>query len=291
MNNLSVSYNAAGRHADALKLRKEALALRQAQLGPDHPDTLNSVHNVAFSYAALGRHADALRLREETLARRQAHPDLGPDHPDTLRSMHSLALSYTALGRHGDAIQLHAETLALRKAKLPPNHTETLQSMHHLASAYQDAGRRPEALPLFEETLRLRKSKLNPGHLDTLTSMNHVAGAYVAAGRWAEAERVLLDCLAICDQKRPDDWHRFQARSLLGAALLGQQKYAEAEPHLVQGYEGLKQRADRIPVHEKTRLTDALERLVQLYDSTGRPQEAARWRKELEVTKAGTNPQ
>ena len=78
-----------GRHADALKLREETLALRKAKLGPDHPDTLLSMNNLANSYAALGRHADALKLHEETLALRKAK--LGPDHPDTLVSMHNLA--------------------------------------------------------------------------------------------------------------------------------------------------------------------------------------------------------
>ena len=37
MNNLALSYSDLGRHADALKLREETLALRKAKLGPDHP--------------------------------------------------------------------------------------------------------------------------------------------------------------------------------------------------------------------------------------------------------------
>ena len=82
MNNLANGYSALGRHAEALKLREETLALRKAKLGPDHPDTLTSMNNLANSYPALGRHAEALKLHEETLALRKAK--LGPDHPDTL---------------------------------------------------------------------------------------------------------------------------------------------------------------------------------------------------------------
>ena len=37
MNNLAVSYADLGRHAEALNLREETLALRKAKLGPDHP--------------------------------------------------------------------------------------------------------------------------------------------------------------------------------------------------------------------------------------------------------------
>ena len=40
MNNLAISYAGLGRHAEALKLNEETLALMKAKLGPDHPDTL-----------------------------------------------------------------------------------------------------------------------------------------------------------------------------------------------------------------------------------------------------------
>ena len=96
----------------------------------------------------------------------------------------------------------------------------------------------------------------------------------------------LRDCLAIRKKQEPDAWTTFNTQSMLGAALLGQQKYAEAEPLLVQGYEGMKQRAAKNPANGEVRLTDALERLVQLYDATRNTAEAERWRKELAARKA-----
>ena len=48
--------------------------------------------------------------------------------------------------------------------------------------------------------------------------------------------------------RRLDD---VQHRSMLGGALLGQKKYAEAEPLLLAGYEGMKARADKIPPQGK----------------------------------------
>ena len=74
-------------------------------------------------------------------------------------------------------------------------------------------------------------------------------------------------------------------KSRLGSVLLGQKKYADAEPLLLQGYAGLKQRETKIPAEAKVRLTEALKRLVQLYDSWDKKDEAARGRKELEATK------
>jgi hypothetical protein len=51
---------------------------------------------------------------------------------------------------------------------------------------------------------------------------------------------------------------------------------------LLQGYEGLKQRQDKIDPRSQARPTEALERLVQLYDAWGQKDQADRWRQELE---------
>jgi hypothetical protein len=73
----------------------------------------------------------------------------------------------------------------------------------------------------------------------------------------------------------------FDTRSRLGASLVGQQKYAEAEPLIVGGYEGLEARTDRIPAPARSRLSQAARRVVALYDAWGQTDKAARWRVQL----------
>jgi hypothetical protein len=65
-------------------------------------------------------------------------------------------------------------------------------------------------------------------------------------------------------------------------SLLGQQKYEEAQPMLLSGYEGMKQREFKIPVFDKKRLKEALEALVQLYEAQARSDQAAEWKRQLE---------
>ena len=50
---------------------------------------------------------------------------------------------------------------------------------------------------------------------------------------------------------------------MLGGALLGQKQYAEAEPLLVAGYEGMQKR-EKSPPAEPDRLLEALDRLIEL---------------------------
>jgi eukaryotic-like serine/threonine-protein kinase len=73
---------------------------------------------------------------------------------------------------------------------------------------------------------------------------------------------------------------------MLGEALLGQKKYADAEPLLLAGYEGLKQREKTIPPPGKVRLPEALDRLIELYTATNRPDEV----KKLQAERA-KNPE
>jgi hypothetical protein len=53
--------------------------------------------------------------------------------------------------------------------------------------------------------------------------------------------------------------------------------YREAEPLLKSGYEGMKAREKTIPAQGKLRLTEAAERLVQLYEATERKDAAKKW--------------
>src|SRR5262249_40566412 len=103
--------------------------------------------------------------------------------------------------------------------------------------------------------------------------------------KWADAEAVLHECLAVREKKESDVWTTFNTRSMLGEALAEQKKHAEAEPLLLAGYRGKKERQDKTPPEGKNRLTEAAERLVRLYEATGGKEEAAKWRKELDARK------
>jgi tetratricopeptide (TPR) repeat protein/tRNA A-37 threonylcarbamoyl transferase component Bud32 len=279
MNNLATAYQDAGKFEQALPLLEQTLTLRKARLGPDHPDTLASMNSLARGYQDVGKLDQALPLFEETLTLRKAK--LGPDHPDTLTSMNNLAMAYRAAGKFDQALPLLEQTFELMKSKLGPDHRTTLVCMNNLASVYRDAGKLEQALPLFEQTLALIKAKLGPDHPDALASMYDLGVAYLRVGKPAESERLASECLGSYEAKSPDNWRTFSTRSLLGGSLLAQKKYADAEPLLLSGYEGMKQREERIPATAKSRLTEAIKRLVQLFQETNRPDEAAKWKEKL----------
>jgi hypothetical protein len=104
--------------------------------------------------------------------------------------------------------------------------------------------------------------------------------------KWTDAEAPLKACLVLRQKTQPQAWTTFNTMSMLGGALLGQKKYAAAEPLLLKGYEGMKQREKSIPPPgRKIRFSEAIERLLQLYEALEKKDDEAKWRKELEAIK------
>jgi serine/threonine protein kinase len=176
------TYIGVGKAATAIRHLKYSLALRKATLGPDHPDTLASMHNLARAYRDAGQWRKALLLYEQALAKRSAK--FGPDHPDTLLSMNSLANAYRGAGRLAKALPLLKHVLAKRKQKFGSDHRLTLVTMDDLALAYGTAGQLGKALAFNEQVLAKMKATLGADHPNALTSMHNLAVAYLHAGQW-----------------------------------------------------------------------------------------------------------
>ena len=285
---LGESQGALGYSEKAIRLLSNARTTLTALLGPDDDDTLESINDLAWAYRAAGKLNLALPLFEETLERRKAK--LGPDDVRTLTSMNNLALSYQDADKLDLALPLYAETLTRRKATLGPDHEDTLQSMNNLAWGYQAAGKDDLALPLFEDILEPIKANFGPEHPNTLKTMSSLGRGYIRTGQAAKAEPLLRGCMAIREKKEPDAWATFDTKSMLGAALLGQKKYSEAEPLLLAGYQGMKQRAATMAPPNKIRLIEALERLLRLYKATGKQDEVKEWQQKLAEAKTPSKP-
>jgi hypothetical protein len=147
-------------------------------------------------------------------------------------------------------------------------------------------GKPEKAEPLLRRQLDFLRGQAGAGSPVTAGAMAELGFNLLVQMKNADAEKLLRDCLNIREKNQPDEWTTFNTRSLLGEALLGQKKYAEAEPPLLEGYEGIKQREAKIPPQFRAvRLKGALERLVRLCEATGRKDEAAKWQKKLDEAK------
>jgi hypothetical protein len=61
---------------------------------------------------------------------------------------------------------------------------------------------------------------------------------------------------------------------------LGKRRFEEAEPLLVSGYEGMREREDKIRDRNQV-LIESMQNLIQMFEATSRPEKAAEWREKL----------
>jgi tetratricopeptide (TPR) repeat protein len=243
------------------------------QLGADHPDTLTTIHNLARAYWSLKRLDRSVPLSEEVLPRQEKK--LGRDHPSTLLTVANLGVNYKDAGRLQAAIPLLEE--AYRASRKHP----TLRWVgRQLLDAYRKAGENAKLANLLHAQLLVARKELPRDSPQLASLLAQIGRSLLEQKQWTEAAPSLRECLAIRAKVQPDAWTTFNTQSLLGGALLGQQKYAEVEPLLFKGYVGMKQREKTIPPQASTRIPEALDRLIEFYTATDRPDEVKKWRAE-----------
>jgi len=320
MSNLANAYFVAGKPELALPLYEETLALRRLKLGPDHVDTIKSMEDLAGLCEDEKNWDLAIALFDEVFTRKKTK--LGVDDSSTLSSMNKLVFVYWQAKHFEKSVPLCEESLKLHEAKLGRNHPDTLLVAADLGVNYKDAGRLSDALPLLEEAwqasvehpsltkvgsqlltcyLRLGRTADTASIAAQLVTRSVVqpkiftrqqagilefrANIFLQKQAFSMAEPLLRDVWAIRKKLQPDYWITYDCQSQLGEALLGMKKYSEAESLLLDGYEGLRKRENEIPALAKSRIPDAMDRLVKLYSSwhvaepdKGNGKKAAEWK-------------
>jgi serine/threonine protein kinase/tetratricopeptide (TPR) repeat protein len=287
---LAHGHNLCGDRGGAQKHWERTYQLRKLHLGEEDPKTLDTMWWLALAYEFDGKHDQAATLLRKMLE--VCRRTVGPENELTTKAMYNLAYTYQQQNKYAEAEPLFIEQAEIQRRLHGAENHLTWASLHQLAQCYRDEGKYDLAVPLFvrliEDCRRIRILGLPVG--DTLVGpvLDELGKTLLLQQKDTEAATRLREGLKLLETVKPAPWKQFARRSLLGGSLLGQKKYAEAELLLLAGYEGMKAHEQNLPATEKQRLTEALERLVQLYDEWGKPDQAAKWRKELEARKPRT---
>jgi tetratricopeptide (TPR) repeat protein len=205
---------------------------------------------------------------------------LGADHPNTLTTLCSLARAYQDAGQLERALPLFEEA-ASGMERLQFQHEHAAAVIANTARAYEAAHQFGKAENWLRKWLAVVKTRAGAESSAYARALAILGLNLLQQKKWSDADAVLRECLALRAKLQPEAWTTFYIQSMLGDALVGQHKYAEAEPLLRAGYEGMQQREKTIPPQGRACIPNALAGLVGLYDAWGKPDEAAKWRKLL----------
>ncbi len=270
--------------AEAESLLREALAMQRRHVPGDHLEVAELVTSLGAVLEERGDKDGAEQCHREALATWQRlHP---ADHPDVATCLQRLARLLTLRGAHAESEPLLVASLEMRQRLFPGAHPLVLAASAELAEALLQQGKSEPGVRRMRDVLAASRTAL-PEDSPVLAGWLATLGLHLLGMQsWHEAEPLLREALAIRATARPEEWATFHTMSMLGGALLGQRKLAEAEPLLLDGYRGMKARAASVPRQGAQRIPEALERLVRLHEAFGHASEAAAWRGELDAARA-----
>jgi serine/threonine-protein kinase len=252
----------------------EALALRErSRDSATRAGLPNALNSRAVSLIYQGRTAEAEDALRRAIASEAALSGDGtPDHAEYRRALAELLAQQ---GRHAEADTLMRGALATLERALGGAHTTYLRARAAGVVLRIRAGDPRGALALAEPVVAAIGGALPEGDLTAANVLQYVGAAHDSLGEFDAGERALVRALALRRASLPDGhWAIASAEAIVGAHHLLTGAYAQAEPLLRRGWEGV------AAVHgaSSPMATAIAARLARLYDATGRPAVAAAWR-------------
>ena len=280
---LADAFRADGRLDDAIPLYEQTVEIQKRKLPVGHIDTLILMNYLAGAYKAADRLPDVIRTRAQILEITKKRYGVG--NPHTLASHMKLGIAYKDAGKFEQALAEFQQTVARAE--------KALLSAEWQLDYISVLCRTLEQLKQFEAAERWRRKGVDVAKTHCGSDSAEFAGGSANLGmnlmlqkRFEDAEAVLRPALKTLQEKHRDHWATFDARSIHGELLMARKKYAEAESELLESYEGLKRHEADIPGDYRPCLTDAVERLIRLYQAMEKPDQISIWKEKLKVEKA-----
>ena len=297
-NQIGAVYLTEGRVKEALAILESAFQKGKGKLGVNHQITLRTLYLLALAYKETGQVENAFSLLAIAVSGYHANPQ--SDHQNRQLATYTLVTWYEKVGRFEEALPVME--LYIRNYEHvpgPPGRYDFMFEVDRewLARLYEINRQPDKAANLYETAFKELEGHewenytppQRPGrHIDL---MEKAGSAQLAAGNLPRAIELAHRCMKETADVGSDQelkyWLPYKAKLLLGVCLLAQKKNAEAAPLIEEGYKEIKKRETTFDAYQRRMgVTQALERLVQLYDATGNAAEAERWRKELAARKA-----
>ena len=261
-----------GKYPEAESLLLEAVSLAPQLNGKDRALVAGAKNMLAALHSDLGDYQQAETLARDSLEEFQK---LATERFGIAESQANLGVILRTEGKYSEAEPALRDALALYRQLLGENHPSVAYAWVHLGHLHYLEGKYVEAEEEVRKSLKLYEETLPKGHGATSSPYTVLGLILNKTGRSAEAEADLREALQIRMRTVPKGHYYIAVtQGALGECLTTEKKYAEAEPLLSESYATLKtDQGDQSPLTQ-----EAARRLVTLYQSWGKPEEAARYR-------------
>ncbi|KAF5418653.1 MAG: Tetratricopeptide (TPR) repeat [Candidatus Methanocomedens sp.] len=188
LNQTGVYLKGHAQFAEAKGMHERALAIYEAEYGPDHPDVATNVNNLGLVLQALGDMEGAKKMFERALVICEA--EYGPDHPQVAIYVNNLGLVLKAIGDMEAAKKMHERALAIYEAEYGPDHPDVATNVSNLGLVLKALGDMEGAKKMFERALAIDESTYGPDHPDVAIDVNNLGFVLEALGDMEGAKKM-----------------------------------------------------------------------------------------------------
>ncbi len=153
-----------GRYPEAEQSYREALAILETVLGPDHLEVAMLIQQLAVTAGDLGRYEKAVAGYRRSAA--IFEKTLGTEHPDLAIVLNNLAYTLVYLGKHDSAVDYYQQALDISKKVSEPDHPDLMYVLAGLGRALAHSERIEEAEPLTRRALTILENAGGRDHPD-----------------------------------------------------------------------------------------------------------------------------
>jgi eukaryotic-like serine/threonine-protein kinase len=269
----------AGHYDISDALNERVLVMYKQIYGDRHPRVADILINLGAVRYDLGHYAEAEQFDRQALDIVQAW--YGKENPETATDLTILARALVSENRFDEAVSLLQQSLEIKEREFGKVHPSVASTLNELGSTALKERRYDEAEQDFKRMAGIYRQIYPDGHYLIGIALSNLASVYTAREEWSRAEPLYREAIRIYSEKQgPTHNNVGIARIKLGRTLLRQHRYAEAEAESRAGYDILINRMDP----KVSWLVNARKDLVEEYDALKKPDEAAKFRAEIDAT-------
>jgi len=267
-----------GDYSSAEPLFREALDIRRQCLGNESLELAASMNDLAMTLKQMGKYKEAEPLYRDSLAIRRKL--LGEEHPSVAQSLNNLGMFLYQMFRNQEndgeeAGQLLRQALELNRRLMGEEHPEVSTSLNNLAMLLRDKGEYDQAEAMFRRVMELDRKSLGNEHPYVAGGMRNLAVLLMKKSDYKNAASLLNDAFEIQHKTFPENhWQIATTKLLLGVCSKETKEYKKAESLMITAYSIINSRFG--VDHPRTQV--ALNSIVNLYESWGKPDKAEEYR-------------
>ncbi|MCU0343724.1 MAG: serine/threonine-protein kinase [Ignavibacterium sp.] len=254
-----------GNYEESKKLTEEALKIAESLRGSDDPQVAEIKNNLATSYNYLNKLDEAEKLYNESLLVFRKH--FGNYHLRVSSVINNIAFIHIFKEEHQQAIPLLLESLNIKLKVLGQYHPDLILAYSNIGSTYFNIND-------FTNAEKFMRESINVGLKNYDADNINLSRSYMWYGRILDAEKNYGESIHYLNKAyliRKNELGEENKMTLICQSLLGQTQlnagnYSEAEKHLVESYNGLKEVLEI--KNEATQKT--LSSIIELYEKLGK---------------------